>query len=437
MPFPIMRRPMIPRTFLPLLLVIICAGCAQYRPSPIDAARSADQLTSRRLGGKTWTLKTLTGQALANSADLAVARAQYETAHAALRTAGERPNPAIALSPLVVTPFNAWIEGTYGVTFDWTFETAGKRSRRMDVASAQARGAAAQVIEANWKVRAAVRKAMLDLYVAERRAALLDEALAKQTEAVKLIDDRIKAGAASVLEIAQPRLLAAQLRLQASDAARSAALARAALAESLTMGTSGLAGANFSFAAFEGVPGARPAPRKAALTHRADVIAALADYAAAEAALRLEIAKQYPDIQLSPGYELDSGQNKWGLGIGLTLPILNQNKGPIAEAEAKRQEAAAKFNAVQARVLADCERAAAGIAAARAKLAVIDQLLAEQGRQIESLQRIVAAGEGDKIGLVSAEVERATTLVSQLDALAELQAALGAMEEATQTPNEK
>ena len=418
-------------------LALACAGCARFESKPLDAPGRATALMNRQLAGKTWTLRALTDEALAHSADLAVARAQYDTAHAALATAGQRPNPTVAFSPQLVTPYTAWIAGTYGVDFDWTFETAGKRPRRMDVAGAQSRAAVAHVIEATWKVRVAVRKALLDLSAAERKTALLDEASKQQSEVVRLITERIKVGAVSALESAQPRLLAAQLRLQGSDAARSVALARVALAASLTMGTGGLADAKFSFASFEGVPGPRTAHRKSALTHRADILAALADYAAAEAALRLEIAKQYPDIHLNPGYQLDTGSNKWTLGIGLTLPILNHNHGPIAEAEAKRMEAAAKFDALQARVLADCDRAAAGVAAARAKLATTDELLAEQGRQIENLQRIIAVGEGDRIALLSAEVERTTTRISRLDAITELHAALGALEEATQTPLEK
>lgn len=419
------------------VVTLALAGCARYESKPLDASSRATALANRRLRSTTWTLHSLTQEALKNSADLAVARAQYETARAAIRTAGERPNPTVALSPQIITPYTDWIAGTYGVDFDWTIETAGKRSRRLSLASEQSRAAAAHVVEATWKVRAAVRKALLDLSAAERKIALIDEATGMQGEVVKLLVDRIKAGAISALDSAQPRLLAAQLRLQGSDAAKSASLARAALAESLSMSTTGLSGAKFSFAAFETAPGKYSSHRRTALTHRADVLAALSDYAAAEAALRLEIAKQYPDIHLNPGYQLDSGENKWALGIGLTLPILNQNRGPIAEAEAKRKEASAKFDAVQARVLADCDRAAAGITAARAKLATTDDLLAEQDRQIESLKRILAAGEGDKIALISAEVERATTRISRLDALTELHAALGAMEEATQTPLER
>jgi hypothetical protein len=48
-----------------------------------------------------------------------------------------------------------------------------------------------------------------------------------------------------------------------------------------------------------------------------------------------------------------------------------------------------------------------------------------------------AAGKGDKLALISAEVERSTPRISRLDAITELHAALGALEEATQTPLDK
>ena len=69
-----------------------------------------------------------------------------------------------------------------------------------------------------------------------------------------------------------------------------------------------------------------------------------------------EVAKQYPDVRLSPGYQYDQGDNEWSLGLSVDLPILNQNQGGIAEAEARRTEAAAKFNAIQAKVVAEIDR---------------------------------------------------------------------------------
>ncbi len=419
--------------FVAGVLPVLVSACTQFTPHPLDPAACAARLTDRHLGARTWTLQSITDEAVTHHPAIAVARAKYETAVAALRTAGERPNPTIALSPQIVTPFTKWIAGTYGVDFDWTMETAGKRGRRLDVAHAQVRAAAANVIDATWNVRSAVRKAFLEVYAAEQRTKLLNDAIAQQAELLSALDERIKAGAESRSIASQARLLQAQMRLQAAESAKLAAVARAALAEALAMPVRGLDQALFSFAAFESSAPSVPGRQKA-LTHRADVLAALAGYAAAEATLRLEIAKQYPDLHLNPGYSLDAGENKWRLGIGLTLPILNRNQGAIGEAEAKRKEAAAAFESVQAKVLGEYDRAAATLAAARTKLSTTDALLEEQAQQIASEDRIVKGGSSDRSALLSAKVERAATLASRVEALAEIQAALGALEEAAQTP---
>ena len=95
------------------------------------------------------------------------------------------------------------------------------------------------------------------------------------------------------------------------------------------------------------------------MQNRPDILASLSEYAAAQSAVQLEIAKQYPDVHLGPGYEYDQGQNKWALGLSVELPVRNRNQGPIAEAQAKREEAAARFIDLQARVIAEIDRALA------------------------------------------------------------------------------
>ncbi|CAN5885397.1 TolC family protein [soil metagenome] len=415
------------------LLMTACSPFARYTEQTLDPAVSATKLTDRHLSAKTWSLQGLTDEAIKHHPDIAVARAKYDSAMAAVITAGERPNPTVTLSPQIITPYTKWIAGTYGVDFDWTIETSGKRSKRLLIAHSQVRAAAAEVIDVTWKVRSAVRKAFLEVYAAEQRVKLLNEAITQQGELLKTLDDRIKAGSESRSATSQARLLQAQLRLQTAESARLAAVARASLAEALAMGVRGLEGVPFSYAAFESSQASAPGKMKA-LTHRADVLASLAGYAAAEATLRLEIAKQYPDLHLNPGYQLDAGENKWALGIGLTLPLLNHNQGAIGEAEAKRKEAAAMFESVQTKVLADYDLAAVTLEAARTKLATTNALLEEQARQVASEERLLAAGSGDRSALLSAKVEQATTSVARVDSVVEIQAALGALEEATQTP---
>ncbi len=102
----------------------------------------------------------------------------------------------------------------------------------------------------------------------------------------------------------------------------------------------------FDLDAFGTAPPAPPASdaQREAVFHRADLLASLAEYAAAESALQLEVARQYPDIHLGPGYTYDTGTNKIGFGLaGITLPVFDQNQGGIAQAEAKRKEAAARL----------------------------------------------------------------------------------------------
>ena len=174
--------------------------------------------------------------------------------------------------------------------------------------------------------------------------------------------------------------------------------------------------------------------RRAALQSRADILAALSDYAASEATLQLEIAKQYPDVHLSPGYQFDQGDNKWTLGITFDLPVLNQNQGPIAEAMARREEAAAKFNALQAKVLAEIENAVAAFRVSETNSALLDALAKEQIRQREAVEAQARAGAAERLDVVNSEVELAAGELAQLDGRVKLLQSVVALEDAVQRP---
>src|SRR5262249_33432674 len=66
--------------------------------------------------------------------------------------------------------------------------------------------------------------------------------------------------------------------------------------------------------------------RSQALLSRSDVRHAVAGYAASEQSLRLEVAKQYPSVRLSPAYVWERGVTKLPFNIGLTLPVAGRNK---------------------------------------------------------------------------------------------------------------
>ena len=82
---------------------------------------------------------------------------------------------------------------------------------------------------------------------------------------------------------------------------------------------------------------------------------ALAQYAVAEADLRVEITKQYPDLEIAPGYSWDQGLHRWIAALALPNLLLNKNKGPIGEAIARRNQVASSVESTQQSVLSQVE----------------------------------------------------------------------------------
>jgi cobalt-zinc-cadmium efflux system outer membrane protein len=168
--------------------------------------------------------------------------------------------------------------------------------------------------------------------------------------------------------------------------------------------------------------------------HRSDILAALAEYEASQKALQLEVRRQYPDISLGPGYQLDQTDSKWTLLLSLDLPLLNRNQGPIAEAKALREEAAARFLALQSKVLGEVENAVASAHAALAQVRAADTLLDALGRQEATARAAYGAGEISRLDLLGLQAEAVATALARLDALSRAQAAVGDLEDAMQTP---
>jgi outer membrane protein, heavy metal efflux system len=194
-----------------------------------------------------------------------------------------------------------------------------------------------------------------------------------------------------------------------------------------------------SFASLDEFPKqlTKPEVRRQALLNRADVRSALAGYAASQSALQLEIANQYPDLHLGPGYAWNAGSagdSEWDLGATLTLPILNQNQGPIAEAEANRKVAAAHFLSVQSQAIGQIEAALAGYEAALQQVATADVLQKNLRQRLDSIRAQEQAGEVEPLTLANAEVEFDTGAQSRLNALVQAQQALGQLENAVQSP---
>ncbi len=445
--------------FFPFILgIILFAGCATFHSQPISPEQTANAFDARSLTNETlhafletnhvvgewpphsWDLNTLTLVAFYYQPALAEARAQWASARAAEITAGERPNPSVSVIPGYDNGISdnptPWL---VPVTFDIPLETAGKRGKRIAEANALAEAARWDFISAAWQTRSRVRAALLNYYAARGNASLLARQELAQSNVVRLLQEQAAAGAVSGYDVTSARVALETTQLSRQDAVGRLNQARAELAGALGLPLPALDGMKFSFTALNQFPRelTRPDVRRQALFNRADVRGALAEYAASQSALQLEIANQYPDIHLGPGYAYNSGSagdNQWDLGLTLTLPVLNHNQGPVAEAIAKRAQAAAHFLTVQSAALSQIDGALAGYNAALKESATAKAMLKDLGRQLDSNRAQAQLGEVDSLALADAETAYCTGAQNELDAQVNAQQALGALEDAVQSP---
>jgi cobalt-zinc-cadmium efflux system outer membrane protein len=431
---------------------LLAAGCATYHPQPISPEKTAATFDTRSLANpdlqafletnhvagpwprRSWDLDALTLVAFYYQPALAEARAQWALVRAAHITAGQRPNPTVGFTPTydTTTP-PPWI---FGLTWDIPIETAGKRGKRIAQADHLAEAARWNFVSAAWQTRSHARTAWLNLYAARETESLLARQESAQSNVVRLLEGQFAAGTVSSYEVTQARVTLSTTRLARQDATGQYGQARVQLANALGLPLHALDDVPFSFAGLDQFPQGLTAPeiRREAILTRADVRGALAEYAASQSALQLEIAKQYPDLHLGPGYELDQTDNKWSLGVTLELPVLNHNQGPVAEAKAKRQEAAAHFLTVQTTAIAEIDSALAGYNAALQKSATAAALLDDLRKQLDSVHAQAQAGEAEPLTSANAEVEYAAGAQNQLDAVIKAQTTLGQLEDAVQSP---
>jgi len=434
---------------------LLFAGCAHYTAQPIAPAEQADAFTARaltdpQLGSfveahlarqadswppEVWDFDTLTLVALYFHPSLDVARARVQLADAQRLTAGEHPNPTLQTVPqynTTSTDIPAWLLGT---VFNFTIETAGKRGHRIARARHVAEAARWDVASTAWGIRQRLRAAFLELYAARRLRDLLEEQAKQQRDLVSLLEAERDAGSVTGAQVMRERILLNGQRLAGDVAREQAELARIRLADALGVSVRALEGIPFAFDELENTPETPPSDelRERALLNRPDVLGALATYAATESALELEIAKQYPDVTLGPGYEYDQGDNKWTLGLALPLPLFHQNQGPIAEAEARRRESGARFLELQARVIAQLTQASASLEARLEQQRDAAALVAELNRRERLVTAMRDAGELALEAVLAARLERIAGQLQALDAQLRAQQAIGELEDAMRT----
>lgn len=436
----------------------VCAGfalaaCQHVPPKPLDPAANGARLIARSLedpavvaalsehglaARNTWSLDQLTLAAWALRTDVEVARSELGAARAATVVAGQRPNPTLGVTNEKVVNAGTEHPWVVGPTVSLTLETGHKREIRRARSLAAEQALEWQFGETLWSARAAVRKAYLDHALAVELVALDEREAGFRRGYLEWVETLLEHGAAA----SQQRLLAMQavseidsrLELDRSDRARS----QAALAAALGVSPSELARIEPAPPGLNAIPTVAAADvdtaRDLALTNRLDVRRALAEYEVAEQDLRAAVASQYPSITLGPGTLADQADHKITLALDLPVPLRRTSNAAIRQAIAARAVAAARFDEVQAAVLAAIDVSFAQYRSLRDALAAAQRAEQEAAAGLAVVQRQFDAGGASRGDLLAAQIALGTRQRNTFEARRALLDSITALENGIERP---
>ena len=439
----------------------LLAACVAYHPQPRPPERVAAGFAERSLADAQlralldrelparsgswprvqWDRADLLIAMLRFSDALAEARATAQATLAATRTAREFPNPSVTFMSEYANQHDGSPLWLWALTSDWLLDAGSKRNARIAVADLGAQRAAFEFAEATWKQRAALRRAAAELLLTEREITLREAVHADRQAQLDMARHRLEAGAASRGDL--DRLVADALadEQQLHDARRRASQARSTLAGAIGVPVAALADVKLAWERLDDPPDVAAAvlgaAREQALLARADVHAAVVGYSMAEQSLRLEVARQFPDVHLGPAFTWDHGVKRYQFNLGVTLPLFNHNRGAIGEAEARRAQAGAHLEAVVAAAWQEIDEAGRQWQLARVRLAEAHGPVYDAaGRIYEETAHGFDAGANDRTELVAARVARTLAELQLLDAARTAQEALANLEDALRRPLE-
>jgi cobalt-zinc-cadmium efflux system outer membrane protein len=148
------------------------------------------------------------------------------------------------------------------------------------------------------------------------------------------------------------------------------------------------------------------------------------------------VAKQYPDVQLGPGYTFERGQHKIPFDLTLVLPPRDLNRANIQSAEAKRALAGAKLDSAQAAVLAAVDQASTALVGAKASLdRATNQELPLAHRADAAARKALAAGDLDRLDQEAIQAAAVDTEIAALEAWKQAWIAVADLEDALRQPS--
>lgn len=362
--------------------------------------------------------------ALLFNPQLRVARLQAKAPLLGAREAGRWEDPEFDFDLLRFTQSvdDPWI---VGASIKFTVPISGRLGAEKDKALAQANVEQRKVHLAEWSLLTELRNAWARWTGAKQRLALLEEYLTDLDEIISLARTQRKAN-----RIGAPDLRVLELE-KVTRVGQAASLTTQLQQQRLTLlamlGLTPQAPWRLEMSLAAAAP--QDADHRALLReHNLELAIAKAKYEAADRAFALEIRKQYPDLVIGPGYEDEEGLSRAGVVLSIPIPLLNQNRRPIAETRARRDAAKAAYEAQYEMLVTKLAQAQISArAAAQRNDYLTTQVAPMVDQQTRDLRRLAELGDLDVLVILDALTRTFETKVQVLEASVDRAVAVNAL----------
>lgn len=363
------------------------------------------------------TVEELVSRSLAENPDVRATRADVEAAQGRLVQAGLRPNPMLELGGQKALGTDNNVMVGLSVPLDLNRRKEG----RVGVAEREMEMKQAQVADRERRLRAEVRMKAADVLGARRDLEVTDNLLRTNHQALGLVGERARRGAAppldeSLLLVEVNRLEAnrrmLESRVEIFTLQLKALAAWPADAPLVLMGDLGASPPTIE----------RPAGVAQALAQRADLRVAQADAAMARAKVLKERAEGRWDASVSVNYQrqdfgfmgvsgiTDRGGTRpiqdvfhyFGGAVTITLPVRNQNQGNVAAARAEAIAADRRVELAVLTIRQEVEAAFTQYEAAKRSLEIYARGVRDVARQnLDVVRRTYELGRATLLDVVA------------------------------------
>jgi len=353
------------------------------------------------------TLEAAVERALASHPLLAEGRERVESARGQLRQAPLTFNPKLILQ---AENYRNW--GSRPIlmsreTDDFaylqqTFETAGKRGKRAELATRGLRAAELELDVLRRRVARDVSLAYWAALGAQKMHELLLESVRNFEKIVEYHEIRVREGAMAENDLLRVKLELGRIQLAANNAGLDAAKARIELFRA--MGQTAFPEVRFAEALQLAEDRPLPADEEDALRRRPEMLLAQARLEQARGNLVLQRANASPNVDALFGYKRSMGEHTLIAGLQWDLPVLNRNQGNIQSAAADIKAAEANLAATEAIIRAEVKAAAAEYQARRQQLKeLVGRLRSQADETARIAQSAYRLGGADLLRLLDAE----------------------------------